>query len=71
MQCARRSPDNYGGVGARAFAATEGSGMSLDLTRWQFAFTSINHFLFVPIAIGLALMQHPVRVGDRLLARLG
>ena len=45
--------------------------MSLDLTRWQFAFTSINRILFIPITIGLALMQHPVRVGDHLLARLG
>jgi len=27
-----------------------------DLARWQFAFTSINHFLFVPITIGLAVL---------------
>jgi cytochrome bd ubiquinol oxidase subunit I len=27
-----------------------------DLARWQFAFTSINHFLFVPVTIGLALL---------------
>ena len=25
--------------------------MDVDLARWQFAFTSINHFLFVPITI--------------------
>ncbi|MGO9160626.1 MAG: cytochrome ubiquinol oxidase subunit I [Streptosporangiaceae bacterium] len=29
---------------------------NLDLARWQFAFTSINHFLFVPITIGLAFL---------------
>ena len=42
--------------GARAFAATEGSRMALDLARWQFAFTSVNHFLFIPITIGLAFL---------------
>ena len=45
--------------------------MSLYLTRWQFAFTSISYFLFIPITIGLALMRHPIRVGGHLLARLG
>jgi cytochrome d ubiquinol oxidase subunit I len=30
--------------------------MSLVLARWQFAFTSINHFLFVPVTIGLAFL---------------
>ncbi len=29
---------------------------NVDLARWQFAFTSINHFLFVPITIGLAFL---------------
>jgi cytochrome d ubiquinol oxidase subunit I len=29
---------------------------TLDLSRIQFAFTSINHFLFVPITIGLAFL---------------
>jgi cytochrome d ubiquinol oxidase subunit I len=29
---------------------------NVDLARWQFAFTSINHFLFVPITIGLAVL---------------
>ncbi len=29
---------------------------TLDLARWQFAFTSINHFLFVPVTIGLAFL---------------
>ena len=28
----------------------------LDLARWQFAATSINHFFFVPITIGLAFL---------------
>jgi len=27
-----------------------------DLARWQFAFTTINHFLFVPVTIGLAFL---------------
>src|SRR5271169_1358107 len=43
--------------------------MSLDLARWQFAFTSINHFLFIPITIGLAfltaLLQTAWRRTDR------
>src|SRR3984957_20451204 len=30
--------------------------MRTDLARWQFAFTSINHFLFVPVTIGLAVL---------------
>jgi cytochrome d ubiquinol oxidase subunit I len=30
--------------------------VNVDLARWQFAFTSINHFLFVPVTIGLALL---------------
>ena len=29
---------------------------SVDLSRWQFATTSIYHFLFVPVTIGLALL---------------
>ena len=30
--------------------------MNLDLARWQFAITSIYHFLFVPVTIGLAFL---------------
>ena len=30
--------------------------MNLDLARWQFAMTSIYHFLFVPVSIGLAFL---------------
>jgi cytochrome d ubiquinol oxidase subunit I len=30
--------------------------MSTDLARWQFATTSIYHFLFIPVTIGLALL---------------
>jgi len=30
--------------------------VALDLARWQFAFTSVNHFLFIPITIGLAFL---------------
>jgi cytochrome bd ubiquinol oxidase subunit I len=29
---------------------------NVDLARIQFAFTSINHFLFVPVTIGLAVL---------------
>jgi cytochrome d ubiquinol oxidase subunit I len=29
---------------------------NVDLVRWQFAFTSVNHFLFVPVTIGLAFL---------------
>jgi cytochrome d ubiquinol oxidase subunit I len=49
--------------------------MNLDLARWQFASTTIYHFLFVPLTIGLAFliailqtMWH--RSGDRELRRL-
>ena len=30
--------------------------MTTDLARWQFATTSIYHFLFVPVTIGLAFL---------------
>jgi len=30
--------------------------VQLDLARWQFAFTTINHFFFIPITIGLAFL---------------
>jgi cytochrome bd-type quinol oxidase subunit 1 len=30
--------------------------MNIDLARIQFAFTSVNHFLFVPVTIGLAFL---------------
>ena len=30
--------------------------ITLDLARWQFALTSINHFFFVPVTIGLAFL---------------
>ena len=30
--------------------------MALDLARWQFAFTTVNHFFFIPITIGLAFL---------------
>jgi cytochrome bd ubiquinol oxidase subunit I len=29
---------------------------NVDLARWQFAFTTVNHFLFVPVTIGLAVL---------------
>jgi cytochrome d ubiquinol oxidase subunit I len=30
--------------------------MNTDLARVQFAFTSVNHFFFVPVTIGLAFL---------------
>jgi cytochrome bd-type quinol oxidase subunit 1 len=30
--------------------------MTLDLARWQFALTTVNHFFFVPVTIGLAFL---------------
>ena len=43
--------------------------MTLDLARWQFGITTVYHFLFVPLTIGLSLlvagMQTAwVRTGD-------
>ena len=29
---------------------------ALELARWQFAITTIYHFIFVPVSIGLSLM---------------
>ena len=34
----------------------KGARVRLDLARWQFAFTTINHFFFIPITIGLAFL---------------
>jgi cytochrome bd ubiquinol oxidase subunit I len=34
----------------------KGARVQLDLARWQFAFTTINHFFFIPITIGLAFL---------------
>jgi cytochrome d ubiquinol oxidase subunit I len=30
--------------------------VNVDLARWQFGFTSVNHFFFVPVTIGLAVL---------------
>jgi len=30
--------------------------MTVDLARWQFAFVTVNHFFFVPVTIGLAVL---------------
>ena len=35
---------------------TGGSVSTLDLARWPFALTSVNHFFFVPVTIGLAFL---------------
>jgi cytochrome d ubiquinol oxidase subunit I len=37
--------------------------MNLVLARWQFAFTSVNHFLFVPVTIGLAFLTALLQTG--------
>ncbi|MFZ0045931.1 MAG: cytochrome ubiquinol oxidase subunit I, partial [Streptosporangiaceae bacterium] len=29
---------------------------TLDLSRWQFAITTVYHFIFVPLTIGLSLL---------------
>jgi cytochrome d ubiquinol oxidase subunit I len=49
--------------------------MNLDLARWQFAITTVYHFLFVPLTIGLSLlvagMQTAwVRTGDERYLRM-
>ncbi|MDT7682670.1 MAG: cytochrome bd ubiquinol oxidase subunit [Pseudonocardiales bacterium] len=49
--------------------------MTLDLARWQFAITTVYHFLFVPLTIGLSLlvagMQTAwVRTGDERYLRM-
>ena len=38
---------------------------ALDLARWQFAITTVYHFLFVPVTIGLSALVAglPHRVG--------
>ena len=36
----------------------------LEIARWQFGITTVYHFLFVPITIGLS--AHHRRHGDRL-----
>ena len=38
--------------------------MTTDLARWQFATTSIYHFLFVPVTIGLAFLAVWALVGQ-------
>ncbi len=30
--------------------------MALDLARWQFGLTTVFHFFFVPVTIGLSLL---------------
>ena len=37
--------------------------MNLDLARWQFAITTVYHFLFVPLTIGLSLLVAGMRDG--------
>ncbi|MCJ7722602.1 MAG: cytochrome ubiquinol oxidase subunit I, partial [Anaerolineales bacterium] len=49
--------------------------MTLDLSRWQFAITTIYHFFFVPLTLGLgwfiAIMETMyVRYGDETYKRM-
>jgi cytochrome d ubiquinol oxidase subunit I len=45
------------GLASRTAAeSTEGRNTANDLARWQFATTSVYHFLFVPVTIGLAFL---------------
>jgi hypothetical protein len=30
--------------------------MNIDLARWQFAFTSVNRFFFLPVTLGLVFL---------------
>src|SRR5580704_2425176 len=45
--------------------------MNVDLARWQFAFTSINHFFFVPVTIGLAFLTALLQTAWHRSARSG
>ena len=44
---------------------------ALDLARWQFAITTVYHFLFVPVTIGMSALVAvvPHRLGARPAAR--
>src|SRR5215469_18829265 len=48
-------PGEYGGQ-RRTAPSDRRWPMNVDLARIQFAFTSINHFFFVPVTIGLAFL---------------
>jgi len=50
--------DVDGTFGPNAQGAPEGfiMAMTLDLSRWQFGITTVFHFMFVPLTIGLALL---------------
>src|SRR5579872_2953879 len=48
---------HHGGQGPRQESSLIGDiRMNVDLARIQFAFTSVNHFFFVPVTIGLAFL---------------
>ena len=53
--CSTRDPLRHEGTPGRP-QRRERQPVSLDLARWQFGSTSIYHFLFVPITIGLAFL---------------
>jgi len=37
--------------------------MNLDFARWPFAITTVYHFLFVPLTIGLSLLVAGMQMG--------
>src|SRR5215218_1685443 len=49
-------PGSHGRAGSQASSRRERRMSQLDLARLQFAMTSIYHFLFVPVTIGLAFL---------------
>ncbi len=73
---ARRAPPARGRRAHLRRPRRERPTVNLDLARWQFASTSIYHFLFVPITIGLAFLVALLetgwyRNGDATYLRLG
>ena len=36
---------------------------TVDIARWQFGITTLYHFLFVPLTIGMAFADHTVALG--------
>ena len=53
LDCSNRDFGPY----ARHGRSTQSGGVNaLDVARWQFAVTTVYHFIFVPLTIGLSLL---------------
>jgi cytochrome d ubiquinol oxidase subunit I len=39
---------------------------ALDLARWQFAITTVYHFVFVPITIGMSFLVAGLQTGTQI-----